>query len=220
MTTTLKSQQVEIAGRCSHCRMKPYLCLCHLIQPRVIKTELTVMIHISELNKSTNTVRLLKLLIPQTELLIHGLKDNKTCLSKTSRTTYLLFPDDTAELVDDSFAQKHPEGISLVVPDGNWRQARKMTHRHPDLIKLPRVRVSGAGGTLFSVRRAPRCGLLSTIEAIALALQPFEGESLKNELNNLLYEMVRRTLWSRTSGGPMPSTFSPLATSPMQQGNE
>jgi DTW domain-containing protein YfiP len=187
--------------------------------PQEIKTQLTVVMHVSEREKSTNTVRLLKLLVPQTSVLYHGERDSKACLSSSTRPRYLLFPDDSAAELNDEFAAKHPEGISLVVPDGNWHQARKMTHRHPELIKLPRVRVSGAGGTLFAVRRAPRGGFLSTIEAIALALTPFEGQELANALNNLLYEMVRRTLWSRLSSSPMPPDFSPtISTSSMNKG--
>lgn len=209
----------ELQGRCERCRMKPHLCLCHLIAPRTIRTELSVMMHISEREKSTNTVRLLKLLVPQVDVFYHGEKEKKAGLSRTSRQRYLLFPDDSAAELNDDFAAAHPEGISLVVPDGNWHQARKMTHRHPDLVHLPRVRVSGSGGTLFAVRRAPRGGFLSTIEAIALALEPFEGSELKNELNKLLYEMVRRTLWSRLSSSSMPDDFSPaISTSSMNKG--
>lgn len=177
------------------------------------------MMHISEREKSTNTVRLLKLLVPQTNVIYHGAKEIKAALPSTHRARYLLFPDDSAAELNESFAAQHPEGISLIVPDGNWHQARKMTHRHPELIKLPRVRVSGAGGTLFAVRRAPRGGFLSTIEAIALALTPFEGPELAAELNKILYEMVRRTLWSRISSAPMPTDYAPaIGTSSMNKG--
>lgn len=63
----------------------------------------------------------------------------------------------------------------LVVPDGTWRKARKLLHLNPLLAALPRVILVGDAVSRYRLRKAPGPGALSTVEAIAQALQVLEA---------------------------------------------
>jgi len=64
----------------------------------------------------------------------------------------------------------------LVVVDATWKQAEKMMQANPGLASLPRASVdAGRSSGYRDLRREPAPGLLSTVEAVALALGAFEG---------------------------------------------
>jgi DTW domain-containing protein YfiP len=64
--------------------------------------------------------------------------------------------------------------LLLVVPDGTWRKARKLLHLNPLLAALPRVTLAAGAVSRYRLRKAPGPGALSTVEAIAQALQVLE----------------------------------------------
>ena len=90
-----------------------------------------------------------------------------------------------------------PEPITLVVPDGSWRQAAKSTQREPTLKSLPRVTLPDMGPTRYRLRHEPKSGGLGTFEAIARALRIIEGEEVYAALDQLFTTMVERTLATR-----------------------
>lgn len=65
----------------------------------------------------------------------------------------------------------------LVVVDATWPQAEKMARINPWLEALPRLSVdAGRPSGYGDLRREPGPGLLSTVEAVALALGALEGD--------------------------------------------
>lgn len=65
--------------------------------------------------------------------------------------------------------------LLLVVPDGTWRHARHLLATHSDLAALPRVTLPDGMTTRYRVRYAGEATALSTIEAIAAALDVLEA---------------------------------------------
>ncbi|CAM4198558.1 tRNA-uridine aminocarboxypropyltransferase [Bordetella tumbae] len=65
--------------------------------------------------------------------------------------------------------------VLLVVPDGTWRHARHLLATHSDLAALPRVTLPDGMTTRYRVRHAGDATALSTIEAIAAALDVLEA---------------------------------------------
>lgn len=62
----------------------------------------------------------------------------------------------------------------IVVLDGSWSQAKALWWRNPWLLKLQRIVLQPRTASLYGkLRREPRRESLSTIEAIALALEGF-----------------------------------------------
>lgn len=85
----------------------------------------------------------------------------------------LLFPGPDARVLAP--AGPVPAPTLLVVPDGTWRHARGLLARHPTLAALPRLTLPEGLPALYRVRRAQDAGALSTVEAIAHALDALEA---------------------------------------------
>jgi DTW domain-containing protein YfiP len=112
--------------------------------------------------------------------------------------TLLLFPHAEARPLEDWRGADRP--ITLVVPDGTWRQAKKARRRVAGLADLPCVSLPAAGPSAYRLRHAARPNRLATIEAIARALQilegPTEGDEIQRRLDHIFRVMVDRTLWT------------------------
>lgn len=104
---------------------------------------------------------------------------------------YLLFPaaldhlgqpDPLGPPVHD-LAKGPPEPACrhLIVLDGTWSQARRMSHRLQSVARLPRVSLSQVAARP-RLRRPPREGTMATLEAIAYAMGYLESESTGNAL--------------------------------------
>lgn len=81
----------------------------------------------------------------------------------------------------------------LWVPDGTWRQTRRMRQRSAILLGAESVSVSRRG-PLPSLRRPPSSDQVSTGEAIALALGVLESPALEARLRAGLRIVVERSL--------------------------
>jgi DTW domain-containing protein len=112
--------------------------------------------------------------------------------------TLLLFPHAEAQPLEDWRGAGRP--VTLVVPDGTWRQAKKARRRVAGLADLPCVSLPLAGPSAYRLRHAARPNRLATIEAIARALQilegPTEGDEIQRRLDHIFRVMVDRTLWT------------------------
>ena len=70
----------------------------------------------------------------------------------------------------------------LIALDGNWAQAKALWWRNPWLTKLRRFVVVPNGPSLYGdLRREARPDAVSTLEAVALALQVLEGDAAVRE---------------------------------------
>jgi DTW domain-containing protein YfiP len=91
--------------------------------------------------------------------------------------------------------------MTLVVPDGTWRQAGKMCRRLPWMAGLRRVALPEGPPTEYRLRAEVVAGGLATAEAIARALGILEGPAVQGEIERVLRLMVERTLLTRGSIG-------------------
>jgi DTW domain-containing protein YfiP len=90
----------------------------------------------------------------------------------------------------------------LIVPDGNWNQAQRMARRDPDARGALHVTLPAGEPSRYQLRRNPREGTLSTLEAIARALALLEGPGLEEPLLDLFDTFVTRSLSLRQTGKP------------------
>ena len=186
--------------RCPACRMHSQDCLCALIPRLDLKTRIVVVMHHREWSKPTATAPLFSLTAPSCEIRLRGRKDQPFSadgIVTPERRTLLLYPSEDAQLLTQDLVDQDPRPITLVVPDGSWRQAAKSTQREPVLQTLPRVTLPDMGPTRYRLRNEPKPGGLGTFEAIARALRIVEGEEVYQALNNLFTAMVERTLATR-----------------------
>lgn len=201
--------------RCSRCNLRETICICSAIPKLNITTQLYVVMHSCEMSKTTNTGRLLHLALPNSKLCFHGRLDLPHNLENELQrdgSTFVLFPDNSAEEVNAEFVSKHKRPLKIVVPDGNWKQARKMSHTIPALSALPRIRIPVLKPSAYGLRRSPRNGMLCTIEAAAAALGVIEGDEIQIALEKLLGELTSRIHWSRRNQGRYEVVPEELAT--------
>ena len=183
--------------RCIQCRMHGSLCVCALIPRFETRTRLVLVIHRAEDRKSTNTGRLATLCLPNSEVVVRGHEEQPSQPFAWSSDVQplLLYPFEDA-LPIASFAES-PKPVTLIVPDGNWRQASKVRNRVPGLKDIPCVSLPHDAPSMYRLRFEAHEKGLATMEAIARAMGALEGRHVREGLERVFRAMVERTLWSR-----------------------
>lgn len=173
------------------------LCLCAELQPLALATRVVVVSSTREVPQPTNTGRLVPLTLDGGEVRVRGGAPalRPTEFSDPARRTVLLFPAPGSRELSRDEADRRP--VTLVVPDGTWRQARKMAVREPALARLARVHLPDGPPSRYRLRFHPDPRCLATFEAVARALGILEGREVQVQLERAFALLVERTLWSR-----------------------
>lgn len=193
--------------RCQHCRLHLPLCICEAIPRYALATRLVLVMHHRERIKTTATGPLALEALANSELRIHGRQDQLldfSDLNSPDQRTLLLYPGDDVPILSKEFLGKDSRPITLVVPDGTWRQASRMGRRLPGLAHAEMVRLPPGPPTRWGIRREHHPQGLATFEAIARALGIIESPAVQNGLEELFLLMVRRTLQAQGLRSPRP----------------
>jgi len=165
-----------------------------------LQTKIALVIHHRELSRNSNTGLLALRALINSEVRIRGegreALDLQDLLSPHYRT-FLFFPCVGAVELDRKLVTQDRTPIQLIVPDGTWRQAKKILYRHPELKDLPRVKISTPNQSAFQLRAQSRPERMATLQAIAHALGVIEGDSVRAELMKLYDTKIERTLIGR-----------------------
>jgi tRNA-uridine aminocarboxypropyltransferase len=159
-------------------------CLCASL-PRVrTRTRFVILRHVAERAKASNTARLAGLALENVEIREHGA--GEAAAAELDAGSWLLYPE------GPPWEPARGVPSQLVVLDGTWAQARRMRQRLPALRGLPILSLPpGHGRDRLRLRRPPRPGAMSTLEAIARAVALLEGEALARPLEELFDRAVR-----------------------------
>ena len=174
------------------------LCVCGLV-PRVeTKTRLVLVIHRVEARKPSNTGRLAAACLPNSEVVVRGHAEAPSArlTPPPGSTPLLLFPHEDAVPLGAAHASG-PGPVTLIVPDGTWRQASKVRQRVPGLRDVTCVSLPQDVPSIYRLRAEAHEHGLATLEAIARALGILEGPHVRRALEHVFRAMVERTLWSR-----------------------
>jgi DTW domain-containing protein YfiP len=182
------------------CAASRLLCLCAAVPRIELRTKICLVIHHRELPRSSNTGLLAVRALVNSEVRIRGEGraplDLKDVLSSQYRT-FLFYPTNDAVELDKALVMQEPTPIQLIVPDGTWRQARKIHSRHPELKDLPRVKISTPNHSTFQLRAQSRPEGMATLQAIAHGLAVIEGDGVGAQLMKLYQAKIERTLRGR-----------------------
>jgi DTW domain-containing protein YfiP len=192
--------RIRSLNRCLYCHMRKVLCICELAPKLKISTKIIVLLHMRERSRPTNTGRLLKLPLPEVEVRIRGDKDlpmNSEGLVTEDRETLLFYPSERAVELSTSFLKTISKPITLIVPDGSWRQASKVPKRVAALKTAIHVKLPQGPVPQYRLRKETKLGGMSTFEAVARALGIIEGFEVQEKLEKLFKILAERTLWSR-----------------------
>lgn len=185
---------------CPICAASPPRCLCQAIPRLELSTRICLVIHHRELTRSSNTGLLAIRALVNSEVRVRGegrhALDLKNLLTPRYRT-FLFYPSDDAVALDRALVERESLPIQLVVPDGTWRQARKIHTRHHELKSLQRVKVGPSNLPVFQLRAQSRPERMATLQAIAHALGVIEGETVALKLMKLYHAKIEQTLIGR-----------------------
>lgn len=186
--------------RCERCRMHEERCLCEFIPSYELETRLVLVMHCRETEKPTATGPLALAALKNSELHLQGLPHQPldlTHLHEQGRRVVVLFPADDAVELTPQFRAQDPRPVTLVVPDGNWRQASRVPKRVPGLQNAERVVLPQGRPTQWGIRRETREGGLATFEAIARAFGQLESPEIQEGMESVFHRMVETTLSMR-----------------------
>jgi len=184
--------------RCPRCRLHTDLCACQLLAPMEVATRVLLVTHKLENIKATNTGHLAVQCLKGARLCLRGreaLPDDPVTW-EADQTPLLLFPCKDAIPLDAWRADHAAQAITLVVPDGTWRQANRVRRRVPGLAAIQAVSLTSAQASNYRLRRTHMGNRLATFEAIALALGILEGPAIEAHLLHVFRAIVDRALWS------------------------
>lgn len=185
----IRSRRVE---RCAGCRLTPALCLCGELTPLTVRTRVVVLAHRKEVHKSSNTGLIATRMLEGASFVVRGRYDvepEREPVSLEGLRRLVLFPASDAALLDRSMAR---DPVALVVPDGNWTQARKMMRRDALAEGAEPVVLPPGPPSRYGLRRNAREGGLCTIEAIARAMGILEGPEVEARLLAVFEQFVDR----------------------------
>jgi len=162
--------------RCAACDLPARTCLCALVTPVRNEVEVLVLQHPDEAREAKNSARLLRLGLARCRVVVGEVFEPDELVSLLGRDVsgaILLYPADTVTGTTAPVSSARTD--RLVVLDGTWRKTLRMLHANPLLQSLPRQSILASAPARYGVlRKAPRPGQLSTLEAACAALAHIE----------------------------------------------
>jgi DTW domain-containing protein YfiP len=175
-------------------------CACEQIVPLELETRVVLIMHYKELPKTTSTGPLALAALDNSELHVHGLRDQPVQLDHLhdeERRVLVLFPQAGACALSEAFRRDDPRPVTLIVPDGSWRQASRMPRRISALARAQPATLPPGPPTRWGLRRESHPSGLATFEAIARALGYLESQAVRLELEGMFERMVTATYQNR-----------------------
>lgn len=182
---------------CPICGYPLKACLCASIRRMQVKTELIVLQDPSEVGHAKNSVRLMELVIPETQVYVGETPMDffvlRQYLANSNKPVYLVYPSENSELADSSSLA---EEVILLLLDGTWRKAYKLLQLNPWLADFPALHLELESASNYTIRKASRSDSLSTLEASAMMLKAIDPLKDVTPLTDALAALVEQRLAS------------------------
>jgi DTW domain-containing protein YfiP len=151
--------------------------VCDHLRPIEARAGVVVLAHRNELQKPTNTGRLVPLLVSSGQVRLRGDRGAPLDLSDlVAGAVRPLLLDPGGAVLDEALLAADPRPVTLVLTDGTWRQARRIARHEPALLRMQRVSLpEGGAPTRYRLRHPRGPGKVCTLEAVARALAVTEG---------------------------------------------
>ncbi|MCC6276634.1 MAG: DTW domain-containing protein [Oligoflexia bacterium] len=185
------------------------LCFCSEIPEIESSIRISLVLHHRDYYRPTNTGRVACLALKNSQVISYGGPgvDGLANLEiREDEPTFCLFPSEQSVGLSEHFEKSKCSSMHLIVPDGSWRQARRIAKRIVERFKIPVVRLGSVSNTELKIRHQAVEDRISTMEAIALGLQEL-GVQEASKLCLVSQIMASRTLWSRAQ---LPKGVRPL----------
>ncbi len=158
---------------CYRCHKAAVTCICGDVRLVENRTAITVLQHPHERFHSIGSVRIARLGLGRFRVEeCAPWRPNHAAVAAIPAGAALLYPAPGAEPLASISNAERPD--HLVILDGTWFQAKKIYDAHPGLQRMRTVSIEPSRPSSYRIRREPKQGYLSTIEAIAEALRLLE----------------------------------------------
>lgn len=151
--------------RCERCKFSPRWCICAGHQAISCPLQVDVLIHHRELNRPTSTGRLINRVMPASRQHIfrREMPPARATIISPDRTLWILHPRGEPLPADAA-----PENLQVLLLDGSWREASRMSTDVATWGRLVRLPDSGPGR--FQLRTHEHEGKYSTVESLLMLL--------------------------------------------------
>ncbi|XOV78809.1 MAG: tRNA-uridine aminocarboxypropyltransferase [Aestuariibacter sp.] len=164
---------------CSTCDFPATACVCHALTNITSNTRIHILQHSSEVKAAKGTVRLLQLILPDTQVYVGETPDDfkivKEQVTKNTDSWALLYPNDDAVLASAISTQNIQ---NLIAIDGTWKKAYRILQLNTWLQDITAVSFSGDIQSRYRIRKAKIPNSFSTLESVGLCLHELEGTPL------------------------------------------
>lgn len=179
--------------RCFRCRDPLVYCACSEVSPLHLTTRVALVLHAHEAQKCGATGPFALSALSDSHLHLYGKRDEQldlSALAKEGRRVLVLYPGEHARELTVGLVKADNRPVTLVVPDGSFRQAGRAVRRIPGLSDAEQVRLVG-----------PQ---LTTFAALARALGILESPSVEEELLRLFDHSQERRRRAAAAAFPPP----------------
>lgn len=172
---------------CPKCHYPLTTCVCAHVTELDCPVKITILQDSSEVGHAKNTVRLLQLAIPSTQVII---VDNETVLPDALlNNSVIVYPSESAipveswkkstellrQSTDATTSFREHSFRQIILLDGSWRKTHKIWMQHPQLHTIPALTFAQAEATKYRIRKANKPNSMSTLEACAYTLARLYG---------------------------------------------
>ena len=161
---------------CARCAYPRNTCICDHIKEVDVSLNITVIQHDKEAQHAKNTVKLLSLCIPNTQVVFASNSHDMMALSKqcSDKHCALVYPSEASIAIENITESAANEIKTLILIDGSWKQAFGIIKKNPWLENLPAFHFSDAPVSNYFIRHTSVDNALSTLEATAYAISYLE----------------------------------------------
>lgn len=181
---------------CYGCALPETYCACSNETISSLPVRFALLLHENEPGRPSNTSRLITQLFPDSCSFTWQRKEPPQALIDMIQSEqyqpWLLFPADRPDLTErlrpyESASERTP---LIIVPDGTWKEVRKMVRKSPWLDPIPLLALNPTAPTRYTLRRNPDANHLCTAETVAEVLRvvnaPKAADLLDQRLDRFL----------------------------------
>jgi DTW domain-containing protein len=203
-------------SRCLDCQVPRDLCYCARIEQIDNKIPVSIIMHKRERFLTSNTAVVATRALKNSEILLRGMLDQSASNDlhiKEGHVPLVLYPSKDALTLGSKELTEYLAGRTphLIVPDGSWRQAKRVAKREEALRNVVAVKLADINPSIYRLRRQVMPGRLCTFEAIARSLGRLESPLVEKKLMLTLAAMDHAHAMARgmdkfDDGNPDPLT--------------
>jgi len=187
--------------KCNHCLLRQELCICSLIPRLELSTYVTLLMHVKEREKPTNTGRLVHQCLPGSEIRWRGEMDRTPLdlegLPRAGSEAWLLTLSEGSVPITFEMVAATKSPIHLIVPDGTWSQASRLSSMLSKSQPWKKVHLISDAPSEYRLRVEHLADGMSTFEAVARCLGVIHGKEIRERMEEVFRIMTDRLLFAR-----------------------